>query len=1382
MLDGNGGADTIIGYEGADRITYRGTEAELAAFYRGTLSGVGQNDTLVMLAAATVDLGNADQTSGDTVNVSAFQNADASALAVALNLTGDLYGNRLIGSSGVNTIAGNDGNDWIDGGAGLDTITGGNGNDTITLRGTAGTINGNADTDTLRVIGAATINLNNGDQTSGDTAAVSGFENVDGSASTVAFSAIGRNTFNSILIGGSAGDTLTAGASAAQITGNGGADILTGGASADSFYIYAGDVVAGESINGGSDNDVLYVRGTSDFTSATLSSLEVLHASATDANGNPVQQGMTITLTGAQAAGFSGIYANGSFLGSTVEAFVVNVASGTTVNLSTISFANFDSADTFTVIGAAGNETIIAPTFRSVVRGGGGNDTIKNASVGGYSAEGAQIFGEAGNDRIDYGYPLANITLDGGADDDTLVYTETIGTLDEINLALTTDQTIGDTPVVRNFEYIDWSASLYGIRVTGSSGLNSIIGSQGNDTIDGGAGFDRIDGQGGNDLITYRSTADTIGGGGDTDTLRVLGAATINLNNFDQSSGDGAVVNSFENVDGTASTVSITAIGSNAQASKLYGGSAADTLTAGAGGSDIIGGGGADTLTGGTVQDNFFIRSGDFAAGESINGGDGGDQLLVGATTDFTVGTLANLETLYASAQDRNGNYLQQGVTVTLTGTQAAGFSAIYANVLFGGLTAETFIINVASGTTINLSAVGWGYNDSLDSVTINGAAGNETIVGANVASVVRGNGGSDTLKAPNSGYWADGTQVFGDAGSDRIDYGTADYNVTLDGGANSDTLVYSYAFGNVDVINLTSAADQTSGDTPIVRNFENLDWSTSSLGLVATGTSGANSIIGSQGADTIDGSAGLDTIDGQAGNDLITYRSAASTIGGGAEIDTLRVLGAATINLNNADQTSGDTTVVTGFEKVDGSASTATVVATGSDNQFSVLIGGSAGDTLTAGSFYGADITGNGGADTLIGGTGVDYFFVFAGDVVAGETINGGLNTDTLYVRGSNDLTSATLSNLETLYAIAADAAGNLLVQNVVVTLTGAQVTGFSFISANPFFATTAETFIVNVASGTTTDLSAISWTNFDTNGNDTLTVNGAAGNETITGASVASVIRGNGGNDTLRAPSPSWAANSSVFGDAGNDRIDYGNPGNSVIIDGGADNDTLVFTTPYFSPDTIDLTAADQTIGDLSTVANFENLDWSASNNGLSAIGSSSDNIIIGSMASDTIAGGEGNDTIEGGRGDDTMTGGGGNDVFVFTTRTFSNDRITDFLASADDLRFAASAFAIAGTAFDQRLATGSTGIDITDKDLVIYTGAALDSVGDVQNYLRNAAGGSFLQGVFIVGQDSSNRTVLYHATDASFLITEDVVKVAELGTLTAPTAIQLADFIFV
>jgi len=113
-------------------------------------------DTLVLSTAAGITSVNfavaagLDQTVGDTVSVSNFENLDASALASALTVTG---------SAAANTITTGGGNDAIDGGGGADIIAAGAGNDTVFYYGTETSIDGGTGTNTLTLRTAATVNL-----------------------------------------------------------------------------------------------------------------------------------------------------------------------------------------------------------------------------------------------------------------------------------------------------------------------------------------------------------------------------------------------------------------------------------------------------------------------------------------------------------------------------------------------------------------------------------------------------------------------------------------------------------------------------------------------------------------------------------------------------------------------------------------------------------------------------------------------------------------------------------------------------------------------------------------------------------------------------------------------------------------------------------------------------------------------------------------------------------------------------------------------------------------------------------------------------------------------------------------------------------------------
>ena len=172
----------------------------------------------------------------------------------------DGIGDTFNGGAGEDEVRGGDGDDSIVGGAGDDTLDGGAGDDTITYDGSDDTIDGGAGTDTLLVTGDATILLLVDDQSSDDTAIVSGFENVDASGSTVTVTLVGDANANK----------LTGGTAADVIIGGSGADTLTGGVGDDKIYLYDGNFAQNEFIDGGLGADAieLFNATTVDFTRA----------------------------------------------------------------------------------------------------------------------------------------------------------------------------------------------------------------------------------------------------------------------------------------------------------------------------------------------------------------------------------------------------------------------------------------------------------------------------------------------------------------------------------------------------------------------------------------------------------------------------------------------------------------------------------------------------------------------------------------------------------------------------------------------------------------------------------------------------------------------------------------------------------------------------------------------------------------------------------------------------------------------------------------------------------------------------------------------------------------------------------------------------------
>src|SRR5450755_489879 len=316
-IDGAGGADVISAGGGDDTVVYRGSEA--------SIDGGGGNNTLQLKVATTVNLVNADQTTGDSVAVSNFGNVDASAL-------GATQGVSITGSSSANTIIGGVGADTIDGGGGTDTISAGAGNDRVIYYGTEITVDGGTGNDTLVLAasgGTSSINLGtpaNVDQTSGDGVEVTNFENVDASALTTALAVTGSSSAN-IITTGSGNDT---------IDGGGGADVINAGAGDDAVAYYNSEV----SIDGGTGNNML-----------------VLHATA------------TVNLANAdETTGDSTTVANFQ----NVDASLLSVGAMIT-----------GSAAANVITAGGGNDTVIYHGTETSIDGGAGSDTlVLNAGAG----------------------------------------------------------------------------------------------------------------------------------------------------------------------------------------------------------------------------------------------------------------------------------------------------------------------------------------------------------------------------------------------------------------------------------------------------------------------------------------------------------------------------------------------------------------------------------------------------------------------------------------------------------------------------------------------------------------------------------------------------------------------------------------------------------------------------------------------------------------------------------------------------------------------------------------------------------------------------------------------------------------------------------------
>ena len=226
----------------------------------------------------------------------------------------------ITGSSSANTLTGGSGNDTIDGGGGADIIYAGGGNDTVTYRGTETSIDGGTGSNTLVLGAATTVNLANGDQTSGDS-----------TLSPASRTSTPRGCPRaSALTGSSGANTITGSSGNDTINGGGGLDHLFGGGGDDIFIIDGSSLALGTTIDGGSGTNSVNLSANSGTITdtellASLTNVQSIDFTASNVNAS-------VSLSGSQIAQLAGGAAN---------TLTMQINGGDSVNV-TDNIANYD--------------------------------------------------------------------------------------------------------------------------------------------------------------------------------------------------------------------------------------------------------------------------------------------------------------------------------------------------------------------------------------------------------------------------------------------------------------------------------------------------------------------------------------------------------------------------------------------------------------------------------------------------------------------------------------------------------------------------------------------------------------------------------------------------------------------------------------------------------------------------------------------------------------------------------------------------------------------------------------------------------------------------------------------------------------------------------
>lgn len=604
-------------------------------------------------------------------------------------------------------------------------------------------------------------------------------------------------------------------------------------------------------------------------------------------------------------------------------------------------------------------------------------------------------------------------------------------------------------------------------------------------------------------------------------------------------------------------------------AATLFGGTGNDQLTGGSSGDMLFGQAGNDILLGRGGSDLLFGGADD----DTLTGGDGDDQMFGEAGNDRMIWNPGDDSDLMeggagTDTAEVNGGNGAEVFTVTANGTR----------VRFDRLDPAPFAIDI--GTTERLVVNMNGGNDSFSAtgnlaaligITVDGGAGNDTILGSNGADLLLGGDGNDFI----DGQQGNDTALLG-AGDDVFQWDPGDGSDTVEGQDGTDTMLFNGSNGDE-----TFTTSANGGRVLFTRNLGNIvmdlndveSIDLNALGgtdtltvndLSGTDVSELNvSLAGTIGGATGDGQLDTVTVNGTNGSDIVDVIGAGSSIsvvGLPAQVNVTQAEGA---NDSLIVSTLGDDDSITATTLPAGVIKLAIDAGAGNDTVF----GSQGADVVLAGD--GNDfVFGDNGNDIAFLGAGDDRFQWNPGD--GNDTIEGQDGSDTMLFFGAN-----VAENIDIL----ANGGRALFLRNIAnVTMDLNDVEKIDFRALGG-----ADNIVVGDLSGTDVTNVAIDLSGPNGGGDgaaDTITVNATQGDEVfavsgnaavgvhvtalhtqvdILGAEAANdriVINGLGGRDVIDATN--LAADGmqlTMNGGLGND-VFLGSQGDD-LINGGDGND---------------------------------------------------------------------------------------------------------------------------------------------------------------------------------------------------------------------------------
>ena len=742
-------------------------------------------------------------------------------------------------------------------------------------------------------------------------------------------------------------------------------------------------------------------------------------------------------------------------------------------------------------------------------------------------------------------------------------------------------------------------------------------------------------------------------------TLTVFGDANNNTITISRNAAGNLLVNG-----GAVAVLGGTATVANTSLIQVFGQGGNDTLTLSEVNgalpkANLFGGANNDVVTGGSGNDMLFGQAGnDTLLGKGgfdfLFGGTDQDTLTGGDADDQVFGESGNDRMIWNPGDDTDLNEGGDGTdTVEVNGgngTEQFTATANGVRVRFDRLSPAPFSIDIGTSEKLTLNANGGddtfsatGNLAALIAITVDGGAGNDTILGSNGADTIRGGDGNDFVDGQQGNDLA-----FLGVGEDAFQWDPGDGSDTVEGQAGTDQMLF-----NGSAISELFEASANGGRVRFTRNIASIVMDLNdveAIDLNALGGTDTLTVNNLSGTDVVEVNANLAAVLGGATGD-----AAADTIvvNGTNGADAIDVTGAGTsasvlglparVNVTNSEG-ANDALVVHALGGDD--HVTATSLPAG---VIKLTVDGAAGADTLLGS-QGADvILGGDNADFILGDNGDDLALMGAGDDAfqwnpgdGSDTLEGQNGTDTMLFFGAN------------------------IAENIDVAANGGRVR-----------------FFRNIAS-VTMDLDDVERIDFRAlGGADNVVVGDLTGTD-MTRADID--LRGpNGGGDGA-------ADTITVNGTQGADSFTAAGNAGGVNVTGLQTAVNVVFQEQANDRLTLNAQAGDDVVNALALAADGIQLTM---NGGLGV------DQLIGSAGGDLVNGGDGDDIALMGAGDDTFVWNPGDDNDTLEGQTGTDAMLFNGANVAESIDIAANGSRVR---FFRNIA--SVTMDLNDVERIDFT----------------------------------------------------------------------------